>query len=112
LYVFVSGLLSKFPYELKKSAANAMDASLSIQRNITEGYCRKSVNEYLNFLNYSLGSCGELYSSFFSFYKAGQINETDFKAFDKRHYSVENKLIGLIKAVQKKQKNQDWENRF
>ncbi len=60
MYVFVCDLLRDFPYDLKKSAANAMDASLSIQRNIAEGYCRKSINEYLNFLNYSLGSCGEL----------------------------------------------------
>ncbi len=112
MYVFVCDLLKAFPYDLKKSAANAMDASLSIQRNIAEGYCRKSINEYLNFLNYSLGSCGELYSTFFSFKAAGQISESDFNEFDKRHYSLENKLINLIRSIQQKQTKKDWKDKF
>ena len=112
LYVFVSKVLSNSPFELKKSAANAIDASLSVQRNIAEGYCRRSIKEYLNFLNIGLASCGELYTSFFSFYKAGQITPLDFEEFDRKHYSLENKLINLIKSLQKKQESKDWKDRF
>ncbi len=113
MYVYVSKvLLAKVPFELKKSVANALDSSMSIQRNITEGYCRKSIKEYLNFLNYSLGSCGELYTSMFSFKEANQIKMEDFEEFDKMHYSVENKLINLIKSLQKKNKDKDWEDSF
>jgi len=112
LYVFVSKVLTGLPFELKKSGANALDSSISIQRNITEGYCRKSIKEYLNFLNYSLGSCGELYTSMFSFNKANQISKGDFEEFDKMHYSVENKLISLIKSLQKKNKDKNWEDSF
>lgn len=112
MYVFVSKVLSDLSFELKKSVANALDSSLSIQRNITEGYCRRSIKEYLNFLNYSLGSCGELYTSMFSFSEANQISKEDFEEFDKMHYSVENKLISLIKSLQRKNKNKDWEDSF
>ena len=48
IYVFVSKVLSDLPFELKKSVANALDSSLSIQRNITEGYCRKSIKSDLD----------------------------------------------------------------
>jgi len=60
LYILASKIFSKLPYELKRVAANGIDAAHSISRNIAEGYCRRSLKEYLNFLNIALGSCGEL----------------------------------------------------
>jgi four helix bundle protein len=45
LYVLVCKILNRFPFELKKSAANSIDAALSISRNIAEGYCRRSLSE-------------------------------------------------------------------
>ena len=36
LYVLTCKLLSKFPYELKKTAGNCIDCSHSISRNIPE----------------------------------------------------------------------------
>lgn len=112
LYVSVSKILNSCPFELKKSVSNALDSSLSIQRNIAEGYCRRSIKEYLNFLNYSLGSCGELYSSMFSFNEANQIKPSEFEEFDKLHYSLENKLINLIKSLQKKKNKGEWNESF
>ena len=38
LYILSCKILTKFPYELKKTAANCIDASHSINRNIAEGY--------------------------------------------------------------------------
>lgn len=112
MYVFISKILSGFPFELKKSVVNTLDASMSIQRNITEGYCRKSIKEYLNFLNFSLASCGELYTSMFSFHEANQLSKLDFEEFDKMYFSVENKLINLIKSLQRKNINKDWVDSF
>ena len=112
LYVDVSRMLNSCPFELKKSVSNALDSSLSIQRNIAEGYCRRSIKEYLNFLNYSLGSCGELYTSMFSFNEANQIKSIDFEKFDQLHYSLENKLINLIRSPQKKKNKGDWNDSF
>jgi len=40
--------------------------SHSISRNIAEGYSRRSIKEYLNFLNISLGSSGEYHSCIIS----------------------------------------------
>ena len=112
LYVLVCKVLKGFPFELKKPVANAIDASMSIQRNIAEGYCRKSIKEYLNFLNYSLASSGELFTSFHSFKEAEQITETEFEDFDRLHFKTENQLLKLIESLQKKKRDGNWEDTF
>lgn len=89
-----------------------MDTCNSISRNIADGYCRRSLNEYLNFLNKSLGSCGKFYSSYYSFFKADQISKDEFESLDKLHYKIENQLLKLIEKLQSKSKNADWEDTF
>ena len=112
LYVLVANEFSGFPFELKKTAANVIDASHSISRNISEGYCRKGIKEYLNFLNIALASCGELHSSYYGCCKAGQISSESFEKIDVLHYKVENQLIKLIESLQAKQLSGDWESSF
>ena len=72
LYILASKIFANFPFELKKVAANGIDAAHSISRNISEGYCRRSLKEYLNHLNFALGSCGEFHSCYVSCKQAGQ----------------------------------------
>jgi len=108
LYVVSCKILIKFPYELKKTSSNCIDASHSISRNIAEGYSRRGIKEYLNFLNIALGSCGEFYSSIFSFLKAEQITEAEFELMDVIHFKTENELIQLIKSLQRKSKDGNW----
>jgi four helix bundle protein len=93
LYVLACQVFREFPFELKKVAANSIDAAHSISRNIAEGHCRGSLNEYLNFLNYSLGSCGELYSCYVSCHRAGQISDEQCEELDRLHYKVENTAV-------------------
>ena len=112
LYVLASKILSRFTFELKKSAGNAIDASLSISRNIAEGYCRRSLKEYLNHLNIALGSCGEFHSSCVGFMKAKQITEEEHEQLEQLHYKVENELLKLIESLQKKQQDGKWEDSF
>jgi four helix bundle protein len=112
LYVIASRILSSLPFELKRVASNAIDSCHSISRNIAEGYCRRSIREYLNYLNFALGSCGEFHSSYVSFRRAEQISETDYEQLDELHYRVENELIQLVRTLQKKQGNDDWEDTF
>lgn len=112
LYVLSFKTLSKFPFELKKTASNSIDAAHSISRNIAEGYCRRSIKEYLNHLNIALGSCGEFHSCYESFRQAEQITAEEYESLDKLHYKVENALIKLIGTLQKKQKNGGWLNSF
>ena len=112
LYILACEIFLKFPYGIRKTASQAIDAAHSINRNIAEGYCRRSIKEYLNHLNIALGSCGEFYSCYESFRQAGQITDNQYEELDKIHYKVENSLISLIKSLQRKLKNGDWEDTF
>ena len=112
LYVLAFKIFSKFPFELKKIVSNALDAVHSISRNISEGYCRRSLKEYLNHLNIALGSCGEFHSCYESFKKAGQITEEEYEELDKLHFKTENGLLKLIESLQKKQRLGHWEESF
>ena len=112
LYVLTCKIFANFPFELKKVASNSIDAAHSISRNISEGYCRRSLKEYLNHLNISLASCGELHSCYYSCYKANQITEMEFEQLDELHYKVENQLLKLIESLQKKQKIGEWDDTF
>ncbi len=109
LYVLACKVFRKFPFELKKVAANSIDAAHSIPRNISEGYCRRSVREYLNFPNVALGSCGEFHACYDSCHRAGQISREDHELLEQLHYKVENELLRLIASLQKKSRGGDWE---
>ena len=99
LYILACRLFSNFPFQFKKVASNSIDAAHSICRNIAEGYCRRSLKEYLNYLNFALGSCGEFHSCYVSAMKAYQISKNDFEEIDKLHYKVENELLKLIESL-------------
>jgi four helix bundle protein len=110
LYILACKTFSKFPFELKKVAANSIDAVHSISRNIAEGYCRRSLKEYLNHLNIALGSCGEFHCCYESFKRADQITADEYERLDRLHYKVENELLKLIESLQKKQQNNQWKD--
>ena len=112
LYVLACRVFTRFPFELKKTVGNAIDAAHSVSRNIAEGYCRRSLKEYLNHLNIALGSCGEFHSCYESFKQTGQISEEEYEIIDQLHYKVENELLKLMKSLQKKQMAGDWEDTF
>ena len=112
LYVLGCEIFGSFPSALKKVSSNSIDAAHSISRNIAEGYCRRSLKEYLNHLNFSLGSCGEFHSSYESFKQAGQITDEQYEELDQLHFKIENGLINLIKALQRKLKKGNWEDTF
>jgi len=112
LYVLACKIFTNFPFEIKKVASNNIDAAHSISRNIAEGYCRRSLKEYLNYLNIALGSCGEFHSCYVSCHHADQIGLDEFEQLDELHYKVENQLIKLIASLQKKQKDEPWEDNF
>ena len=112
LYILSCKIFTNVPFELKKVAANSIDAAHSISRNISEGYCRRSLKEYLNHLNFALGSCGEFHSCYVSCKQAGQISDDDYEKLDTLHYKVENELLKLIESLQRKQKDEVWEDNF
>ena len=107
-YVMTHEVFRKFPYELKRVAVQAIGSSDSIHRNIAEGYCRRSIHEYLNFLNIALGSLGESISGLHAYRKARQISEEDFQKLDSLGYKIENGLLKLVKSLEQKREHGDW----
>lgn len=89
-----------------------LDAAQSVSANVAEGYGRKSINEYLYFLNVSLGSLGELMTRMIGLKRVQAITDASFEAFDLCHYSVENKLLALIRSLQVKRKSGSWQSEF
>ena len=81
-----------------------MASGFSISSNLAEGYCRRSIKEYIQFINIALGSAGENYSQMFALLKTEEISQSTFDEFDKRHYGVESKLINLAKSLARKMK--------
>jgi len=47
-YTLTCDVFRSFPWELKRIASQQMASADSIHRNIAEGYCRRSIKEYLN----------------------------------------------------------------
>ena len=112
LYVLSDEILLKLPYIYRKSISNALDACLSISRNIAEVYCRKGIKEYLNFLNISISSAGEFHSVVFTFFKANKLDESDFEKLDSLVFKIENQLIRLIESLQEKRESGNWEESY
>ena len=110
LYMLAGTIFGKFSYPFMKVASNSIDAAHSISRNIAEGYCRKSLKEYLNFLNIALASCGEFHSCYESCRAAGQIKDTEYEQIEELHYKVENSLIKLISSLRAKAKEGSWDD--
>jgi four helix bundle protein len=98
----------KFPYELKRVASQAIASCDSVHRNIAEGYCRRSINEYLNFLNIALGSLGESASGLHACKEAQQITEEEFQKLDALTFKLENGLLKLVESLEKKRERGDW----
>jgi four helix bundle protein len=98
----------RFPYELKRIASQAIASSDSVHRNISEGYCRRSIHEYLNFLNIALGSLGESVSGLHAYRKAAQITEDEFQKLDALAYKLENGLLRLVQSLEQKRELGEW----
>jgi len=89
-------------------ASQAIASSDSVHRNIAEGYCRRSIREYLNFLYIALGSLGESVSGLHAYREAGQITEEDFVALNELAFKLENGLLRLVESLERKKLDGDW----
>ena len=97
-----------FPYELNRVVRQAIASSDSVHRNIAEGYCRRSIHEYLNFLNIALGSLGESVSGLHAYRESNQLTKEEFEALDALAYKLENGLLRLVKSLEQKRNQGDW----
>ena len=107
-YTLTYDVFRSFPFELKRVSSQQISSADSVHRNIAEGYCRRSIKEYLNFLNISLGSLGESVSGLFGYRKAKQISEVQFEKLDALSYKLENGLLKLVESLERKRDRGDW----
>jgi four helix bundle protein len=107
-YKHTYNMFRHFPFELKRVASQAIASSDSVHRNISEGYCRRSVHEYIKFLYIALGSLGESVSGLHAYRASGQIAEEEFQKMDSIAYKLENGLIKLIESIEQKRDRGEW----
>src|SRR5215510_8339984 len=112
LYVLTSKIFRKLPYELRRVAANQIASVDSVHRNIAEGYCRRSLNEYLQFLNVAQASLGESVSGAHVYRRADQISVAEFEVWDILAYKLENGIKKLIESLQHKREKAEWDDSF
>src|SRR5215467_4067250 len=112
LYLLTSKIFGKFQFELRRVGANQIASVDSVHRNIAEGYCRRSLNEYLQFLNIALGSLGESVSGAHVYRRADQISEEEFDEWDRLAYKLENGIKKLIESLQRKKEKGEWSDSF
>jgi four helix bundle protein len=91
-----------------KLRAQLADAAQSVSPNIAEGYCRRSVKEYIQYLYVALGSLAETITRSIGLVRAGQISSDQFEAIDALHYEVESRLLKLIEKLEEKRDEGDW----
>ena len=107
-YVLTCEIFRPFPYELKRVASQQIASVDSVHRNIAEGYCRRSIKEYINFLYISLGSLGESVSGLRAASKAQQISEQHSEKLDALAYKIENGMLKLVQSLEMKRDEGGW----
>jgi four helix bundle protein len=107
-YVMNCRVFRVFPYELKRVASQAIASDDSVHRNIAEGYCRRSIKEYINFLYTALSSLGESVSGLIAYRKAKQLTEGEFNDLNALAFKLENGLLKLVESLERKKMDGDW----
>ena len=107
-YTRCSRVFRLFLYELKRVASQEIASADSVHHNIAEGYCRRSVGEYLNFLNFALGSLGESVSGLYAYRNADQLSQNDRAALDALAFKLENGLLKLVASLERKKLSGEW----
>lgn len=108
LYKLTRDAVRHWPFVDGKTAGQAIASADSVHRNISEGYCRRSIREYLQFLNIALASLGESVSGYIAYHNAGQLSNDEFEQLDALCFKLENSLLRLIESLERKRDQGDW----
>lgn len=105
---------AKLSAEIYKELRNLKDfgfkdqitrSGLSISSNVAEGFERDSDKQYLNFLSYAKGSCGELRSQIYIGMDIGYIDKKITNNWIKEAVEISSMLSGFMKAKRNFLKN-------
>jgi four helix bundle protein len=83
-------------------------AAQSVSANIAEGYGRRSLPEYLQYLYIAKGSLAEALTRAIGLQMVHLISPEESEEFDTLHYEVENKLLRLIESLEQKRGTNQW----
>jgi four helix bundle protein len=93
-----------------KLRSQFVDATQSVSANIAEGYGRRSLAEYLQYLYTAKGSLAEAFTRAAGLWRVKLVSDTEFEEFDALHYEVENKLLRLIESLETKRGANAWQD--
>jgi four helix bundle protein len=96
---------TRIDFKLRSQIA---DAAQSIASNIAEGYGRRFISEYIQFLYYALGSRAGTMTRAVGLKQTKQISAEGFHDFDLLNYEIENRLLRLIEKLEQKRDDEDW----
>jgi four helix bundle protein len=108
LYVDTCRLFKPQAFEMKRVTGQAIASADSVHRNIAEGYCRRSIREYIQHLYIALSSLGESVSGYHAYLKADQLSKDDFEILDRQAFKLENGLLRLIESLERKRDSGTW----
>jgi len=98
-----------FPADEKFGLVSQMRrASISIPCNIAEGAGRQGKREFKNFLSMAQGSLSELDTQLELTILLGYLSKDSVKEVDGELERVDKMLTGLIRSLDKKDKNNKW----
>jgi len=112
LFVLVKNKVKTIKEISFKIKAQVEDSILSVSSNIAEGYSRRSLKENIHFVNIALASLSENYTQIYALFSAGDIEQEWFDQYDKKHYSLENKLIQFNKSMISKIDKNEWKDDY
>lgn len=74
-------------------------ASVSIMTNVAEGFERRSTKEFIQFLNYSKASAGEVRSLLYVSFDIGYIDEPKFDQLGDQATELSKAIAGFVKYL-------------
>lgn len=74
-------------------------SGLSVPSNIAEGMERESPKEFLQFLRFAKGSCGELWTQVYIGKEIGYIEKPIAQAWVQESKEISSMLVGLMKSI-------------
>ena len=91
-----------------KLRSQVRDSAQSVSANIAEGYGRRTLPEYIQFLYFAKGSLAETLTRSIGLHNVGLLTAPQFESIDALHFEVENKLLGLIRSLEAKRTDETW----
>ena len=91
-----------------KLKSQFVDAAQSVSTNVAEGYGRRTLPEYLQFLYSGKGSLAETLARAIGLWRARLVADDEFERFDPLHYQVENKRLAPIESLEPRRGTGQW----